>query len=352
MALKKAYCVKCNHKNDKIRIFDVNPDATICYCPYCMSEYEPKEVVDAYNHYIQKQIDDSYHLLYERTEFKLAYTSFAKILELDHDVIEARFGRALSLIYLSTLRRARFSDATTLIEEEADLYYRKVKNNALYYKFLKRAFFAVNEYDKHFRKKMMTRSHYYDDECVKLMYYRVKEIKDFKEFLYKETFALSEKCDELEIGVFAAAIKDSAEKSERELKDKVSSLDGFEYSLTGFSTMGGVLLSKVNDLTISKTSSRNMKSLKKGDKKTSLIKDEVVPDNKSIYHFIREAIPWEIISFVLGVALFVLSFILQNQILLIAFSILASTFISITIFLVTLSIICYLKIRKRHHLIK
>ena len=36
--LKKAYCPKCKATNELYPIFDVNPEADVCYCPHCMSE--------------------------------------------------------------------------------------------------------------------------------------------------------------------------------------------------------------------------------------------------------------------------------------------------------------------------
>lgn len=351
MGLKKAFCSHCHTKNEKARIFDVNPDAKVCYCPHCMHEYEPKEVIDAYSAYIKKQVNDAYKLLYERTEFRLAYASFAHILDLDQDSIEARFGRALTLIYLSTLRRARFSDATTLITEEAGLYYRKAKNNAEYFKFLKRAFYAVEEYNKFFRKRLTIRSYFYDDECIKLMYYRVNEIKLFKDFLYKEAIALADRCPDMEIQTFVANLTTELTGAHNELEDKVMALDGHTYGLAGFSTNGGVILGREADAASNGIKVMNPKSLRRGDKHASYIKDQVFPDNTQIYHFIRKAIPWEIVSFLVGLAILLVTVFVPTHPYLIAMYILGGAFVSLTLFLVCFSIIGTIRLKKRRYLI-
>lgn len=351
MGLKKAYCLKCNCKNEKTRIFEVNPDASVCYCPHCMAEYEPKEVIEAYNRYLKKQVEDAYNLIYVRTEFKPAYSSFAHILEIDSSCIEARFGRILSLIYLSTLRRNRFSDATVLLKEESALYFHKAKNNALYFKFLQRALFATNQYYSYLKKRLTIRGLYYNSECIKLMYYRVNEIREFKEFLYKEAFDLSERCPEIEIGSFAQTIRDELDNQPNELNEKAKDIYGNTFGLSGFSATGGVIVAREANPNPYRTTFIVKRSLTKEDKHTRLIKNQVFPDNTSLYNFIRKAIPWEIISFLIGTAYLVTTFIYPDHPVKLAMYILGGTFVSVTIYLVTFSLVGSRRLKKNRYLI-
>ena len=48
MALKKGFCTHCKGDED-LRIFDVNKDAEVCYCPHCMAAMPPKEAIAAAN---------------------------------------------------------------------------------------------------------------------------------------------------------------------------------------------------------------------------------------------------------------------------------------------------------------
>lgn len=62
--LKKAYCTHCKTENELNRIFEVNPDAEICYCPFCMTELKPKEAIDDYNYFISQKVLKANRLLY------------------------------------------------------------------------------------------------------------------------------------------------------------------------------------------------------------------------------------------------------------------------------------------------
>ena len=44
MAIKKGYCTNCNKHDESRRIFDVNSEARVCYCPHCGKKYRPKIV--------------------------------------------------------------------------------------------------------------------------------------------------------------------------------------------------------------------------------------------------------------------------------------------------------------------
>ena len=49
MALKRGFCTHC--QGDEIqRIFNVNKEAEICYCPVCAHPMQPKDAIVNYNY--------------------------------------------------------------------------------------------------------------------------------------------------------------------------------------------------------------------------------------------------------------------------------------------------------------
>ena len=101
--LKKGFCTHCEG-DEKLRIFNVNKEADVCYCPHCMKEMQPKQAIKDYGDLISSYLKKASKYLFESTEYLLAYQTFAHIIDLDETIKVARFGRVLALVYLSSLR--------------------------------------------------------------------------------------------------------------------------------------------------------------------------------------------------------------------------------------------------------
>ena len=100
---KKGFCTHCRG-DEKSRIFNVNKDAEVCYCPHCTHAMKPKEAIGNYTWLISSYLKKASSALFESTEYLYAYQTFAHVIDLDDTVKVAYFGRLLSLVYLSTLR--------------------------------------------------------------------------------------------------------------------------------------------------------------------------------------------------------------------------------------------------------
>ena len=309
MGLKKAICTHCHtrNKSGKVRVFDVNPEVSVCYCPYCERKLVPAEAVDAYNQMMRKKGIHAYKVLYEQTDYALAYQTFAHIIELDPTYIEARFGRILSLIYLSGLRRTRFADSITLLKEESKLYFHKIKDSNRYIRFLIRANVAVDEYNKRFRRKLVIRGYYYDDECIKCMYQHVQEIIEFKIALLEECEFMNGKVENDKLKELTKKIEQQIKFISNELSTPVLCVDGYTYALAGFKECGAAFLGHSTDVQEIKLKRFRRKALGNHDKKVSAIKDQVYPNNIAIAKFLKLAIPLEIILGLITIACFVIS---------------------------------------------
>ena len=110
--LRKGFCKHCEGE-ESLRIFNVNKDAEVCYCPHCMKEMQPKEAIKEYGELISYYLKKASKYLFESTEYLLAYQTFAHVIDLDDTIKVARFGRVLSLVYLSTLRTSKINFASS-----------------------------------------------------------------------------------------------------------------------------------------------------------------------------------------------------------------------------------------------
>ena len=117
---------------------------------------------------------------------ELAKKYNAEIINYEPTNVRALFGRALTLIFMSTLRNSKFNEALELLKSESQRLYRKIKTIDLYTQFIVRANKALDEYNEVFRKRLTTRKRFYNIDCIQLFFVRLNEILQLKEFFKEE----------------------------------------------------------------------------------------------------------------------------------------------------------------------
>lgn len=299
--LKKAYCTHCKTENELNRIFEANPDAEVCYCPYCMAVLKPKEAIDEYNFFISQKLLKANRLLYTDTKFHEAYNAFASIIEIDPKNPDARFGRLLALIYLSTLRHTYFADVCTLLEQEASNYFRKLKDQEHYFKMLHKMSLAVDEYYRGYQRRLMFKDRFYDVACVELYYERLDEIIEIKRVFAEEINKIRLKVQTNKIERVYEELLEDISLKEKLFTTKVATIDGGQYKPLRFNDAGQVLLSK---------SEKYLQGIKNVKVKTlnldkegvgSLIKDKVYPDNSRITTIVKAVLPITLLFLTIGI---------------------------------------------------
>ena len=184
MALKKGFCPYC--KGDEIlRIFDVNREAEVCYCPHCATPLKPKDAIINYRNLISRYLKKASIYLFESTEYLLAYQTFAHIIDINDSIKVAYFGRILSLVYLSTLRESKINFAYVLHRQEAPrFHYQETANE--YYHFLLLLLDALDTYANRMKKRLTSHGIFYDIDCIVLYLKRIDEIRNYKIFIASE----------------------------------------------------------------------------------------------------------------------------------------------------------------------
>ena len=146
MALKKGFCTHC--KGDEYdRIFDVNKDAEVCYCPNCMAAMSPKEAITNYGGLISHYLKKASKALFETTQYLVAYQTFAHIIDLNETIKVAHFGRVLSLVYLSSLRKSKIPFALALHKQEAPKWFHYTETVTEAFHFMGLLIYALDTYD-------------------------------------------------------------------------------------------------------------------------------------------------------------------------------------------------------------
>lgn len=349
-SLKKAYCPHCKTDNELDRIFIVSPDAEVCYCPNCLREYKPKEVIDNYNYFIATKINRAERLLYRDTKFYEAYCAFADVIDIDSSICKARFGRILSLIYMSKLRKSNFTNATLLLDNEADQYFRKLKDQTPYVKFLTRASAALDEYEKRLHKKLTIRERFYNEDCVALYFQRLHEILEMKKLILEELQKSWAKNEDARTEHAIKNLNESINLLNLKFNGSLSSTDGVCYRVAKVVSPNQILVAtldeKVNPI------NHYMKyKLDENEKRGILLKDKVYPDNIHISHLIKVALPLFILFYLIAFVAFAFPFISKsNQYDLPAYLV-SGGCLAVGITWMVLYIVWKTQLSQRHHLI-
>ena len=349
-SLKKAYCPHCKTENELDRIFLVSPDAEVCYCPNCLREYRPRDVIDNYNYFMVNKITKAERLLYRETKFYEAYCAFGEIIEFDSSSCKARFGRILSLIFMSKLRKTNFANATLILQNEAEQYFRKMKDQTPYVKFLSRATAALDEYERRLHKKITIKERFYDEDCVALYYQRLYEIIEMKKVLLEELEKSWAKTSEDKTEHLIRSIKASISFLNVKFEDVSVTTNGICYKVSKVTSPNNITVKSLAEH-LYPIKNYRVHKLVDNEKRGKLLSDKVFPDNSHINATLKMALPSMIIFYLAFVVSFVLTFITKNNEYDFILYIIAGCSLAVAITWMVLFIVWKAELSNRHHLI-
>ncbi len=289
-SLKKAYCTHCKTDNELNRIFLVNPDADVCYCPYCMFEQKPKDAIEEYNYFMSVKANKAERLLFQDTKFFDAYNSFGKIIDIDPDYSRGRFGRILSLIYMSTLRKSYFVDAALLLKSESEMYFRRLKDQLAFARFLKRADNAIREYKKRFVRRLTVRERFYSDECAKLYFQRLYGMIYLRETILEELNKIYNKTQNEKVGVLIDSIQGALSEDNHLLDERVITTNGALFKVDKIINDRQLQIKQIGGKALPINHFVKYK-LDENERKGRLISNKVYPDNSSLRTFTKITLP-------------------------------------------------------------
>lgn len=354
MGLEKAYCRFCsNEDKGRYSIFEAVAEAEICYCPYCTRGLKPKDAIKDFNILMNNFIKKANKVLYEKTDFAEAYRMFGRIIDLVPESEEARFGRLIALLYLSTLRKAYFKEFYELFNRDKEYYFSRSRNKDSFVIFLEKINFAIDEYDRLFRRRLMYHRYFYNADCIKLFLVRINEIKQLKQMilLELEPYMQKEKHSTRASSLYSELQLEISTK-ENEAKHKFITGDGSTYKLIEFSDKGNPLLAKEEHK--AKVSGIRLfnKTLEDDGTSKYLIKDRVFPDNTHLYRWVKVDFIFIIIFFFAIFASLIATALLRKQTDLYWIGYIVFG-LSVTVFIVLLilRIVWRYKIKSRRHLI-
>ena len=349
MALKRGFCTHCEG-DEKLRIFNVNKEAEVCYCPYCTSPMQPKDAIDNYRNLIAHYLKQASRYLFETTEYLRAYQTFAHIIDLDDTIKVAYLGRILALVHLSTLRKSKINFALLMHKQQASrmFHYQEIANE--YYHFLALLLDALDIYENKMKKRLTSRNVYYDIDCVVLSLKRIEEINSYRMFLMSEAqyFIDSGKSQFREI---VERISHYKKHYENAFKEKYLTADGNTYLFNEF----GPNLTPVLTLQSGGRNPQRVHHIKEGislypkDNKKSAIRDDIYLNNLPLSRLVRVSLPLEIVLVVLAVIGFIFAAVNEDKIIKTLLFVGAAAFTSMSFVLIILHFAWSSTLKKKYY---
>ena len=320
MGTKKGLCPYCHPKRIDHRIFQVNPEASTCFCPLCMKEMEPKKAIDNYSKLISDLLAKADNTLFVACDPSLAYQQYADVLEFENNETHALIGRILCLVYMGKVRKSFLKEAYILLENTSY----KGSDIAVFVNFLEKINFALDEYETALMKKLTFKEHFYDVECLKLYWVHLNDIIKMKELVLSNFKQIKKNYASQQNDEIINMLDNIINEKKRILTLEFRTTDGAGYKLTKF----------VNDKAcVEKTGSEEtnhfarfrLSTLDPNDKNKRLIKDEVFKDYTAIMKLRKVAIFFWSLLFLCCAGSIIAAILLKDNFVLMA------TFIAIAV---------------------
>ena len=313
MALKRGFCTHC--QGDEVqRIFNVNKEAEICYCPLCAHPMQPKDAIHNYRNLISHHLKRASRYLFETTEYLRAYQAFAHIIDLDDSIKVAYFGRILSLIHISTLRKSKINFALMMHKQQAAklFHYQETANE--YYHFLILLLDALDIYENKMKRRLTSHGVFYDVDCVVLYLKRIEEIILYKRYLITEAEYFIE-ANKDNFKTIVERIKNSKDHYSEIFKEAYVTADGNSYLFNQFGPNINPILTMQPIKNEQKV--RHIKeeiSLYPKDNKKSPIRDEIYQNNLPLFIFVSMSVPLAIVLFFAALTAVIIGVVAPSEI--------------------------------------
>ena len=348
--LKKGFCVHCQGE-ERLRIFNVNKTAEVCYCPHCTTPMPPKDAIENYRDLISHHLKNASKYLFETTEYLLAYQTFAHIIDLDDTVKAAYYGRLLALVHLSTLRTSKINFAHIMHRQEMKIFH-SADICVEYYHFLVLLLDALDTYETKMKRRLTNHGVFYDTDCVSLYLQRLDEIRSYKDFVYDEAnyfIDIKSNNNDDSFQEVVQRVEEDDKRYEEIFKESFLTANGMAYK---FVSMGHDNIPSIaidSKAQVQKQHHGKPINLYPKDNKKSPIRDQIYLNNLVLARLVAASIPVAIVLLVLAVADIVAALLIPNNAAKVSFFIMAAVVTSISLLLFILHFLWKNRLKRTYY---
>ena len=347
--LKKGFCVSCSG-DERLRIFNVNKTAEVCYCPHCTTPMPPKDAIENYRDLISHHLKKASACLFESTEYLLAYQTFAHIIDLDDTVKAAYYGRLLALVHLSTLRTSKINFAFQMHRQEMRIFH-SADICVEYYHFLVLLLDALDTYETKMKKRLTNRGVFYDTDCVSLYLQRLDEIRSYKDFILSEAeyfIDIKSNNNDDDFETIVTRVNEDHAEYDQIFKEEFVTANGLTYKFVSFGHDNGPSIAIDSKAQKQKTHLKPANLYPKDNKK-SPIRDQIYLNNLVLSRLVAASIPVAIVLLVVAVGDIIGAIFVPNQSVKIMFYIMAAAVVSVSLLLFILHFAWKNRLRRTYY---
>lgn len=307
MALVKGYCKKCQELGEEPKFFEVNTQNEITYCPFCGYKMATPVPINNYQELFEHYLKEADVLLFRCRDYEASYKAYGRIIDLDNENVVARYGRILSLVYLSTLTTPMLKEAIWIFNSEKTKYLRKCKNPETYILFLNFINEALNKMYSPLNKRLTFRGYFYDIQCVTTYFDILNLIKNFKTILLEEYTFINKKLSNPDINVIISSLDKELNELNKELKHSQVDVTGVVYKCAGINRDDQPIVSYSDEKKRLKLPPFQQKYLGNRPLKIEQIDVNIFRSKNVCYILSKIAIPTFLISAGLSIIFYILS---------------------------------------------
>ena len=348
MATKRGMCPYCRNNN----YFLVNPEAVSCFCGTNIHQISPQDAIAKYDRYIDNLIYKANDTLELVGNANLAYQEYADVIELDEAITYPYFGRILSLIYMSKVRKSRLDDARLLFITGESQHFNKLSEVPLIVASIRKIARLCEDYLSRVYRQLTLKQFYYDSSCLTLYMKHVYEVMEFEKELLEYLTSIKKKFQSEKIDTVLNYLDEMIAEKERKLNDyEHVIISGEHYKVILPHDHQELSVELIpNKTTNTKTARYRLSTLDSGDKKKRYIKDVIFKDYTSIIGQRKRFLFYTITSSILCVGAGISAvFFYDNFILFISLLIGAGVLFLFAILTLIFFIIWSTKISKKKH---
>ena len=317
MANTFGYCKKCQIYGEPPRFIDVNPEHNVIICPKCGTRMTPKQAITNYDNYFENLYKEAEILLFRARNYMGSYKAYARIIDYRPNDVVARYGRILSLVYLSTLRHTYFNESILMFTEERKKYLRSQKYRGQYLVFINEVNKAIDKYKASMKKRIAYktvdgREFFYDKDCVSLYCHRLVQIKNFKSVLLEECNYLNKKLEDQSFAPLIETLTKEVSDVDEILKEKMTDIEGYRYTFSRVSKNDEPIIGRADTKDLKVPTKVKRKSLVEKKENSSEINDSIYFGTRIAYILAKLAIPLFFICVISSGIFFILSASFKN----------------------------------------
>lgn len=310
MPIRKGLCPYCtSHSKIKQRILDIQTESDYLYCPFCGKRIASYEAIKYYDDEVKRLLYKAAFKLFVKGDASGAYDLYGQLINMDGDIIDAHYGRIISLIHCSKMHKSFINEALSIFESESISIFHKVKDKRGYTNFLFKIQYSIAEYLARIKRKVIIKKCFINKEYLEIYLTHINEALKFEKSILDEAIFTAKHFNDSKLDTLIGTLKKDIIEKESALVVPYRLLDGTQFSYNKARRNGEVVTKECGNKINTKLSAARIASINIKSKKLNYVKDDVFTNNMLKITICNCSFFFMIVFVLMTVILFALGFL-------------------------------------------